>query len=100
MGDTLAKCRIRGAEVSGASELLSPMARRKPIALAKVWAGNGKHPTAFIFAKPDHRVAGARIDVTNAGLATKHEARDAIEALLAGKPVAVENTPAVGCSTK
>src|SRR5438067_9699220 len=33
-------------------------------------------------------------------LATKHEARDAIEALLAGKSVAVEHAPAVGCSTK
>ncbi|MBV8830310.1 MAG: redoxin domain-containing protein [Acidobacteriaceae bacterium] len=33
-------------------------------------------------------------------LMTKHEARDAIEALLAGKPVAITDTPAVGCSTK
>src|SRR5438067_12347082 len=33
-------------------------------------------------------------------LATKHEARDAIEALLAGQAVAVKSTPAVGCSTK
>jgi thiol-disulfide isomerase/thioredoxin len=31
---------------------------------------------------------------------TKHEARDAIDALLAGRPVAVQDTPAVGCSTK
>src|SRR5260370_23412359 len=33
-------------------------------------------------------------------LATKHEARDAIEALLAGKEVVVKDTPAMGCSTK
>jgi len=33
-------------------------------------------------------------------LVTKHEARDAIDALLADKPVLVANTPAVGCSTK
>ena len=33
-------------------------------------------------------------------LVTKHEARDAIEALLAGRSVPVATTPAVGCSTK
>src|SRR5581483_1157872 len=33
-------------------------------------------------------------------LATKHEARDALDALLAGRPVTVTDTPAVGCSTK
>lgn len=32
--------------------------------------------------------------------ATTHEARDAIDALLAGKPVRVETTRAFGCSTK
>lgn len=32
--------------------------------------------------------------------ATTHEARDAIEALLAGRPVAVEHTPTFGCSIK
>ena len=32
--------------------------------------------------------------------ATTHEARDAIDALLAGKPVPVETTRAFGCSTK
>jgi len=33
-------------------------------------------------------------------LVTKHDARDAIDALLAGKPVLVKKTPSVGCSTK
>lgn len=33
-------------------------------------------------------------------LAAKHEARDALEALLAGREVAVKTTPAMGCSTK
>jgi peroxiredoxin len=33
-------------------------------------------------------------------LATKHEARIALDALLAGKEVAVSSTPAMGCSTK
>lgn len=31
---------------------------------------------------------------------TTHEARDALDALLAGKPVAVEHTPTFGCSIK
>jgi thiol-disulfide isomerase/thioredoxin len=33
-------------------------------------------------------------------LAVKHETRDAIDALLAGRAVAVQSTPVVGCSTK
>src|SRR6266852_320463 len=33
-------------------------------------------------------------------LVSKRDARDAIDALLAGKPVAVAKTPSVGCSTK
>jgi len=33
-------------------------------------------------------------------LVTRHDAREALDALLAGKPVAVARTPSVGCSTK
>jgi thiol-disulfide isomerase/thioredoxin len=33
-------------------------------------------------------------------LVTKRDARDALDAILAGKPVAVAKTPSVGCSTK
>ena len=33
-------------------------------------------------------------------LVTKHDAREALDALLAGKPVGVAKTPSVGCSTK
>jgi peroxiredoxin len=33
-------------------------------------------------------------------LVTRRDARDALDALLAGKPVAVAKTPSVGCSTK
>jgi thiol-disulfide isomerase/thioredoxin len=33
-------------------------------------------------------------------LVTRHDAREALDALLAGKPVAVAKTPSVGCSTK
>jgi thiol-disulfide isomerase/thioredoxin len=58
-------------------------------------------PHAFIFDQQRILRYQGRIDSNQReALATKHEARDAIEALLAGKPVAVANTPAVGCSTK
>ena len=33
-------------------------------------------------------------------LVTRRDAREALDALLAGKPVAVAKTPSVGCSTK
>jgi peroxiredoxin len=58
-------------------------------------------PHVFVFDQQRNLSYQGRID-NNAReqLATKHEARDAIEALLAGKPIVVQNTPAVGCSTK
>lgn len=57
-------------------------------------------PHVFIFDQQRILQYQGRIDNNYRGNATKHEARDAIDALLAGKPVAVQNTPAVGCSTK
>src|SRR3954447_1151654 len=58
-------------------------------------------PHIFIFDLQRKLRYEGRID-SNAReeLATKHEARDALDALLAGKPVAVEHAAAVGCSTK
>jgi thiol-disulfide isomerase/thioredoxin len=58
-------------------------------------------PHAFIFDQQRILRYEGRIDSNpHEQLATKHEARDAIEALLAGKPVMVSDTPTVGCSTK
>src|ERR1700733_11047495 len=58
-------------------------------------------PHAFIFDQQRILRYEGRIDSNQREeLATKHEARDAIEALLAGKAVPVTDTPAVGCSTK
>jgi thiol-disulfide isomerase/thioredoxin len=58
-------------------------------------------PHAFIFDQQRILRYQGRLDSNQQEkLATKHEARDAIDALLAGKPVAVQNTPAHGCSTK
>src|SRR4051794_20162617 len=58
-------------------------------------------PHVFIFDKERKLRYEGRVDSNSREeLATKHEARDAIDALLAGKTVAVEHAPAVGCSTK
>ncbi|MGA2146717.1 MAG: redoxin domain-containing protein [Bryobacteraceae bacterium] len=58
-------------------------------------------PHAFIFDQQRILRYQGRIDNNpREELVTKHEARDAIDALLAGKPVLVANTPAMGCSTK
>jgi thiol-disulfide isomerase/thioredoxin len=58
-------------------------------------------PHVFIFDQQIILRYERRIDnKARANTATKHEARDAIDALIAGRPVTVEDTPAVGCSTK
>ena len=58
-------------------------------------------PHVFVFDEKRILRYEGRIDSNQREqLATKHETRDAIEALLAGKPVLVKDTPAVGCSTK
>jgi peroxiredoxin len=58
-------------------------------------------PHAFVFDQQRILRYEGRID-SNAReeLAVKHEVRDAVDALLAGQPVKVQDTPAVGCSTK
>jgi thiol-disulfide isomerase/thioredoxin len=58
-------------------------------------------PHVFIFDQQRVLRYEGRIDSNpREQLATKHETRDALEALLAGKEVAVKTTPAMGCSTK
>ena len=58
-------------------------------------------PHVFIF---DHerklRYQGRIDNNPREQLVTKHEARDAVDDLLSGRPVHVQNTPVVGCSTK
>ena len=58
-------------------------------------------PHVFIFDRDRKLRYEGRVD-NNAReeLVTKHETRDAVEALLADKPVAITDTPAFGCSTK
>jgi peroxiredoxin len=58
-------------------------------------------PHAFIFDQERKLRYEGRIDSNpREELAKKHEARDAIDALLAGHAVAITDRPAVGCSTK
>ena len=58
-------------------------------------------PHIFIFDQDRKLRYQGRIEDNMLGTAaTTHEARDAVEALLAGKPVPLETTRAFGCSTK
>ena len=63
----------------------------------------GPKVTPHLFVFDEHRVLryeGRIDDRLQPGRATTHEARDAIDSLLAGKPVAVSHTAVFGCSTK
>ena len=63
--------------------------------------GPASTPHVFIFDRERKLRYCGRIDNDEKiGRSTTHEARDAIEALLAGKPVAVETTKTFGCSVK
>jgi thiol-disulfide isomerase/thioredoxin len=58
-------------------------------------------PHLFIFDSERKLRYEGRVDNnTREPLVTRHDARDALDALLAGKPIAVAKTPSVGCSTK
>jgi thiol-disulfide isomerase/thioredoxin len=58
-------------------------------------------PHIFIFDSDRKLQYEGRVDNNmREPLVTKRDARDALDALLAGKPVAVAKTPSVGCSTK
>jgi thiol-disulfide isomerase/thioredoxin len=58
-------------------------------------------PHVFIFDKERKLRYEGRIDNSQReSVVTKRDAREALDALLAGQPVAVAHTPAFGCSTK
>ncbi|CAN5427292.1 hypothetical protein BH23VER1_BH23VER1_25110 [soil metagenome] len=58
-------------------------------------------PHLFVFNKDRHLQYSGRIDDSESGREIKsHDARSAIDALLAGQPVPVSETRAFGCSTK
>ena len=63
--------------------------------------GPAATPHLFIFdAQRKLRYEGRVDNNPRENLVTRRDAREAIDALLAGKPVVVEKTPSVGCSTK
>lgn len=97
LGDSLAEMKIRAAYRGLNYPYLSDGATQS----VSLKYGPTATPHIFIFDRDRKLRYQGRIDNnTREELATKHEARDALDALLAGKPVAVETTPAVGCSTK
>ena len=97
LGDTLPEMKLRAAYRGFNFPYLSDGATQS-VALKY---GPTATPHVFLFDEKRILRYQGRVD-NNAReeLVVKHEARDAIEALLAGKPVPVENTPAFGCSTK
>jgi thiol-disulfide isomerase/thioredoxin len=63
--------------------------------------GPSATPHIFIFDTGRKLRYEGRVDNNvRENLVTKHDAREAIDALLGGKPVPVPTTPSVGCSTK
>ena len=63
--------------------------------------GPSATPHLFIFdSERKLRYQGRLDNNTREPLVTTKDARNALDALLAGKPVPVESTPSVGCSTK
>jgi peroxiredoxin len=97
VGDTLAEMKIRAEYRHFNFPYLSDGATQA----VSLKYGPTATPHAFIFDEKRILRYQGRLDSSQREeLVTKHEARDAIDALLGGKAVAVQNTPAVGCSTK
>src|SRR6202012_4604140 len=97
LGDSLAEMKIRAQYRHFNFPYLSDGATQ---AVAKQY-GPMATPHVFVFdSKRILRYEGRVDSNPREELATKHEARDAIEAVLAGRSVVVTDPPAVGCSTK
>jgi len=97
LGDTLEDMKLRASDRGWAMPYLydgetQAMARRY---------GPAATPHVFVFdAERRLRFAGRVDDNENPAKATTSDARDAIEAVLAGRPVPVETTKVFGCSVK
>jgi peroxiredoxin len=57
-------------------------------------------PHVFIFDQRRRLCYAGRVDDSDVGAVKSHDARNAIDALLAGRPVPVQQTRVFGCSTK
>jgi len=97
VGDSFDDMKIRAAFRGLAYPYLYDGARQ---ALTRKY-GPTATPHIFIFDQQRILRYEGRIDSNpQEALAAKHEARDALDALLAGREVEVKDTPAMGCSTK
>jgi peroxiredoxin len=97
VGDSLDEMKIRAAYRHFNFPYLSDGATQS-VALKY---GPTATPHAFIFDQERKLRYEGRVDSNpREELATKHEVRAAIDALLANRPVSVTDAPAVGCSTK
>jgi peroxiredoxin len=97
LGDTLADMKIRAKDrgwtfpylYDGETEAMSR--KYGPVATPHVFVFDPERKLRFV---------GRLDDNENPAKATTHDARNAIEAVLAGKPVPVETTKVFGCSVK
>ncbi len=97
LGDTLPEMKIRAAYRGFNFPFLSDGATQE-VALKY---GPTATPHIFLFDQERKLRYEGRLDNNSREeLVNKHEARDALDAMLTGKPVPVESTPAMGCSTK
>ncbi len=63
--------------------------------------GPAATPHVFVFDSSRHLRYDGRIDDSvRENLVKRHDLREAIDSVLAGRPVAVTHTPSIGCSTK
>jgi len=97
MSDTLAEMKLRVAYKHLTYPYLYDGATQ---AVARAY-GPQATPHVFIFDRTRHLRYEGRIDNSyRIELVKTHDARDAIDALLAGRPIAVTHTGVFGCSTK
>jgi peroxiredoxin len=96
VGDSLSDMKVRAKERSFEFPYLYDGDTQKTAAAYGVVAT----PQVFLFDGERKLRYVGRIDDSEVREAKSHDARNAIEALLAGKPVPVEKTRTFGCSTK
>jgi peroxiredoxin len=97
VGDSLEEMKIRAAYRHFNFPYLYDGATQK---VARAY-GPTATPHVFIFDSQRHLRYEGRVDNNpREQYVTQHDARNAIDALLAGKPVPVAKTPSFGCSTK
>jgi peroxiredoxin len=96
LGDSLKEMKLRAKERKFAFPYLYDGDTQKTSLAYGVLAT----PQVFIFDRQRRLRYVGRIDNSDVKEVKSHDARNAIEALLAGKPVPVERTRVFGCSTK